>query len=164
MAFSESELSDFCKKKVKMKCKSYNDGPLYPKPMYLHGVYPNGEVSLGFKRGKGGYFDPALWEDVVGPWGEDAAEAPVAAAAAAAAAAAPVAEEAAEEVIADRSCAVMDAVGFWNDLRNQHSSVDAALKELLDNVADEGPRRCEVAARTVDDGRRLAVSLRAGKG
>ena len=39
-------------------------------------------------------------------------------------------------------------------------SVDAALLELLDNVADEQATRCEISVRAVDGGRSLAVGLR----
>ena len=43
--------------------------------------------------------------------------------------------------------AQLDGAGFWHDCRNQHSSADAAMMELLDNVADEHPTRCAIEVR-----------------
>ena len=156
VAYTEAQLSELCSKKTKMRCKKEDDGDEYKQGMYIHAVYPNGECSLGYKRGRGGYFEAVRWTDVIAPWDEPAADA----AGPAADAAAPDENDDDAAVIADRTCAVMDAVGFWHDCRNQHSSVDAALLELLDNVADEQATRCEISVRAVDGGRSLAVGLR----
>ena len=52
--------------KTKMRC----DG--YPRAMFVHQVFEaEREVSLGFKKGKGGYFEQADFEDVLGEWGAD---------------------------------------------------------------------------------------------
>ena len=156
MPYTEAQLSELCSKKTKLRCKKEDDGDEYKQGMYIHAVYPNGECSLGYKRGRGGYFEAVRWTDVIAPWDEPAADA----AGPAADAAAPDENDDDAAVIADRTCAVMDAVGFWHDCRNQHSSVDAALLELLDNVADEQATRCEISVRAVDGGRSLAVGLR----
>lgn len=159
MPYTEAQLSELCSKKTKLRCKKEDDGDEYKQGMYIHAVYPNGECSLGYKRGRGGYFEAVRWTDVVAPW--DLADEPAPDAAEPAAdAAAPDETDDDAAVIADRTCAVMDAVGFWHDCRNQHSSVDAALLELLDNVADEQATRCEISVRAVDGGRSLAVGLR----
>ncbi|KAH8051109.1 hypothetical protein JL721_11205 [Aureococcus anophagefferens] len=114
-----------------MRCKAYDGGP----------------------EGKGGYYDPALFSDVLAPYDAEPA------AAAAAAAPKPDAPDDAAPVIADRTCAVMDACGWWADCQNQHSSTDAALLELLDNVDDEAPTRFEAAVRRLGADR-LGLGLR----
>lgn len=132
MPLSLAELRDACARKTKMRCDGYS------MPCYVHGVFEKEqEVSLGFKRGRGGYYDQAACDKVLGPWVDDE----------------PAEEEeeeeagAAEVVVADRTDAVTDGRGFWHDCRNQHSSPEAAMMELLDNVADERPMKCEIEVR-----------------
>ena len=44
----------------------------YPRAMFVHQVFEaEREVSLGFKKGRGGYFEQADFEDVLGEWGAD---------------------------------------------------------------------------------------------
>ena len=132
MPLSLADLRAACENKTKMRC----DG--YPRAMFVHQVFEaEREVSLGFKKGRGGYFEQADFEDVLGEWGADEpAEAEE--------------EDTGEEeelVVADRTQAQLDGAGFWHDCRNQHSSADAAMMELLDNVADEHPTRCAIEVR-----------------
>ena len=136
MPLSLAELRAACETKTKMRC----DG--YPRAMFVHQVFEaEREVSLGFKKGKGGYFEQADFEDVLGEWGADEP------AGAEEDASAPSAAEDEELVVADRTQAQLDGAGFWHDCRNQHSSADAAMMELLDNVADEHPTRCAIEVR-----------------
>ena len=136
MPLSLAELRAACETKTKMRC----DG--YPRAMFVHQVFEaEREVSLGFKKGKGGYFEQADFEDVLGEWGADEP------AGAEEDASAPSAAEDEELVVADRTQAQLDGAGFWHDCRNQHSSADAAMMELLDNVADENPTRCDIEVR-----------------
>ena len=66
MPLSLAELRAACETKTKMRC----DG--YPRAMFVHQVFEaEREVSLGFKKGKGGYFEQADFEDVLGEWGAD---------------------------------------------------------------------------------------------
>ena len=66
MPLSLAELRAACENKTKMRC----DG--YPRAMFVHQVFEaEREVSLGFKKGKGGYFEQADFEDVLGEWGAD---------------------------------------------------------------------------------------------
>ena len=52
MPLSLAELRAACANKTKMRC----DG--YPKAMFIHQVFEQQqEVSLGFKKSKGGYFE-----------------------------------------------------------------------------------------------------------
>ena len=136
MPLSLAELRAACENKTKMRC----DG--YPKAMFIHQVFEQQqEVSLGFKKSKGGYFEQADFEDVLGEWGdEELVEAEEDASA-------PSAGEDEELVVSDRTQAQLDGAGFWHDCRNQHSSADAAMMELLDNVADENPTRCDIEVR-----------------
>ena len=132
MPLSLAALRAACENKTKMRC----DG--YPRAMFVHQVFEaEREVSLGFRKGRGGYFEQADFEDVLGEWGADemneAEE-----------------EDTGEEeelVVSDRTQAQLDGAGFWHDCRNQHSSADAAMMELLDNVADEHPTRCAIEVR-----------------
>ena len=136
MPLSLAELRAACENKTKMRC----DG--YPRAMFVHQVFEaEREVSLGFKKGRGGYFEQADFDDVLGEWGADELNE------ADEDASAPSAGEGEELVVSDRTQAQLDGAGFWHDCRNQHSSADAAMMELLDNVADEHPTRCAIEVR-----------------
>ena len=66
MPLSLAELRAACANKTKMRCHGY------PRAMFVHQVFEaEREVSLGFKKGRGGYFEQADFDDVLGEWGAD---------------------------------------------------------------------------------------------